>query len=114
MRLTSLLIALLTTSACAAPSSPVTPSEGPWRFSGTVSAMQGGRVSGPIAGAQLSVVSGVNLNARVTTDVSGHYLFPTLSSGRFIVTISAPGYEAVTPVVDLYQDTEVDFALRVH
>ena len=111
MRLHVLLVALLTTSACAA-SSPLTPSEGTWRFSGTISAMDGLRVGSPIAGAQLTVVSGVNTDAKVTSDATGHYVFPSLESDKFTVTIAAPGYVSITPIVDLYGDMEVNFALR--
>jgi len=112
MRLQVLLVALLTTSACVKSSAPLAPSNGTWRFSGTVSALEGGQLGGPIAGAALMVVNGVNLYAKVTTDGAGRYVFPALESGRFSVTISAPGFVSVTPVVDLYQDTDVSFGLR--
>jgi hypothetical protein len=111
MRLQVLLVALLTASACAGPS-PVAPSEGTWKFSGNISALDGTRPAGPIAGAELTVVSGVNMNAKVTTDNAGNYVFPSLDSGRFTVTIAKPGYVSATPVVDLYRDTEVNFALQ--
>ena len=110
MRLKVLLAALLVTSACATPS-PVTPSEGTWRFSGSVSAMAGERVVGPLPGAQLTVVSGVNTNTTVTSDAAGRYSFEGLESGRFTVAIEAPGFVSATPVIDLYRDIEVDFAL---
>ena len=110
MRLGILLIALGVASACAAPS-PFTPSTGRWQFSGTVSRVERGQVGSPIAGAELSVVSGVNMNAKVTTDVSGRYLFTGLESGRFTVAVAARGYLSATPVVDLYRDTEANFAL---
>lgn len=58
------------------------------------------------------VVNGVNLYAKVTTDAAGRYVFPALDSGRFSVAITAPGFVTVTPVVDLYQDTDVSFGLR--
>jgi hypothetical protein len=110
MRLKCLLAALLTTSACAT-SSPVTPSDGTWRFSGTVSAIDGTRVGAPVAGAQLRVVSGVNTAAQVTSDAAGHYVFEGLESGRFTLAIAAPGYVTSTPIVELYRDIEVNFAL---
>jgi len=110
MRLRTLLTALLIGSACATPS-PVTPSAGPWRFSGTVSRVEGGHVGSAIAGAELKVVSGVNINAKVTTDSSGRYVFIALESGRFTVAVAARGYVSAAPVVDLYHDTEANFAL---
>jgi hypothetical protein len=112
MRLKILVIALLATSACATSSSPTTPSSGPWRFSGTVSGMDGVRMSGPIAGAELTVVSGVNVNAKVRSDASGHYTFDNLDEGRFTVAIAAPGYVSAAPIVDLYRDIEANFVLK--
>lgn len=110
MRLGILLVALLVAPACAAPS-PLTPTAGRWQFSGTVSRTERGQVGSPIAGAELSVVSGVNINAKVTTDASGRYLFTGLESGRFTVAVAARGYLRATPIVDLYRDTEANFAL---
>jgi hypothetical protein len=60
----------------------------------------------------LTVLSGVNINAKVTTDILGRYVFTALESGRFTVAVAAPGYLSATPVVDLYRDIEVNFALR--
>jgi hypothetical protein len=110
MRLKLPVLALLAVSACATPA-PVAPEPGPFRFSGTVSAMNGAQPGRPIAGAELTVVSGVNTNARVTSDAEGHYDFSALDSGRFTMAISAPGFVIATPVVDLYRNTEVNFAL---
>jgi hypothetical protein len=73
--------------------------------------MDGRQVSGPIAGAHLTVVSGANAAAAVTSDAAGHYVFERLDGGRFTVAIEAPGYVSATPIIDLYRDTEVDFAL---
>jgi hypothetical protein len=111
MRLAIVLLAGLTMSACTA-SSPLSSSSGPWRFSGTVSRLDGAQVGGPIAGAELTVLSGSNTNARVTTDAGGRYAFTALESGRFTVAIAAPGYQRATPVVDLYRDIEANFALK--
>lgn len=90
------------------PSSPVGPSNGAWRLSGTVSSTAGAR----IAGARLTVQEGTNKDARATTDLTGHFVFEKLQSGRFKVIIEAPGFVSVTPVVELYWDIDVDFALR--
>jgi hypothetical protein len=110
MFLRLLVPALLVMSACTPP--PVTPSPGPWRFSGTVSRVEGGQVGTPIGGAELIVVNGANLNARTTTDRAGRYVFTALDSGTFTLTIGAPGYVSATPVVVLYKDLEANFALR--
>jgi hypothetical protein len=74
--------------------------------------MEGGQVGRPIAGAELTVVSGVNVNTKVTTDSAGRYVFSALESGRFTVAVAAPGFVSTRPVVDLYRDIQVNFALR--
>lgn len=111
MRLNIVVLAVLISSACAM-SAPLVPSNGPWQFSGTVSATDGVRIGSPIAGAELTVVSGANTNAKVRTDAAGHYVFAGLESGRFTLAIAAPGYVKATPVVDLYRDIDVNFALK--
>jgi Carboxypeptidase regulatory-like domain len=112
MRLNVLVLALFATSTCdgVCPLKPTATKE-TWRLSGTVSAMDGGQVGGPIAGATLTVASGVKTDSNATTDVQGRYAFPGLESGRLTLTISAPGYVSNTPSVDLYRDTEVNFVL---
>jgi hypothetical protein len=110
MRVTVLLAAFLATCACSN-SAPLEPSQGSWRFSGTIYALDGSRIGGPIAGAQLTVIDGVNLNASVASDGQGRYLFPSLEGGKFTVRIAAPGYASITPVVRLTGDTDADFAL---
>jgi hypothetical protein len=110
MRLFLLAGFVIIASACAS-SSPVTPTEGPWRFSGTISAREGEHVGAPIANAELTVISGANIDARVRSDAAGRYAFEALDGGRFTVSITAPGYIPATPVVQLYRDTEVNFAL---
>jgi hypothetical protein len=114
IRLNILLLVILTTSACikAAPLVPTT--QGPFRFSGTVSALNGTQIGRPISGAQLTIVSGVNANTKSSTDSGGHFVFPSLDNGKFNLTISAPGYASATPVVELFEDTEVDFVLKPH
>lgn len=110
----SLLLALaaaVLASACELPS-PSTPSPGPFRFSGSVSSMDGARAGSPIAGAQLTVVKGPNVDANVSTGADGRYAFEALGSGRFTVMIAAPGYVSATPVIDLYRDLDVNFALK--
>ncbi len=73
--------------------------------------MVGGQTGRPIAGAELTVVSGANRNARVNSDAGGRYLFTDLEEGRFTVTIAARGFATATPVVDLYHDVDATFAL---
>ena len=111
MRLKVLVIALLAASACTK-SSPSAPSGGPWKFSGTVSGIDGVRLGGPISGADLTVVSGANVNAKVKSDASGRYVFDNLEGGRFTVAIAARGFVSASPVVDLYRDTEANFVLK--
>ena len=112
LRRNVLVIALLiVTSACHLPE-PLTPSNGPWRLSGTIFAVDGSRTGTPLARAQLTVVSGASANTTVATDAAGHYVFPALESGRVSVNISAPGFISVTPAIDLYSDLDLDFALK--
>ncbi len=118
MRLNVLVLALFATTTCDSlcpalkPTTPTKATPGPWRLSGTIYGMNGGRIGGPIAGATLTVVSGVNTDANVTTDAQGHFVFPSLESGRITLTISAPGYVSTAPSVDLMKDTEVNFVLN--
>ena len=112
MRVRVIACALLLSPACALPN-PTTPSsDGPWRLSGTVSTNAGAKVGGPIVGAELQVVKGVNTSARVWTDSSGHFVFETLEPGRFTMTVSAAGHPTASPVVDLYRNIDVSFALQ--
>jgi hypothetical protein len=111
MRPRLLVLTVVVMSACVPPP-PVAPSPGPWRFSGTVSRFEGSQVGASIAGAELTVVSGANVNARTTTDRAGRYVFTALDTGTFTVAIAAPGYVSATPVVALYQDLEANFALK--
>jgi hypothetical protein len=99
---------MLAIAGCTTMSSPVRPSNGSWRLSGTVSSSTGG----PIAGAQFTVQDGVNKDAQVMSDASGRFVFARLESARFKMVIDAPGFVSVAPVIDLYQDLEVDFALH--
>jgi hypothetical protein len=94
-----------------AQTAPAAPSTGPLRFSGSISALERAQVGAPIPGAALTVISGVNAAAAVTTDGTGHFSFENLQSGRFTLRITAPGYIGVTPVVELYRDTEANFVL---
>ena len=104
----TILLAALLTSSCTR-LSPFAPTEGPFRFSGTVSALTGAH--SPIRGAELVVIKGVNTNTKVLSDASGRYMFDGLERGRFTISIAAPGFVSVSPVVDLYRDIEVNFAL---
>jgi hypothetical protein len=111
MRLRILLTALLTASACVA-QSPLEPITGPLQFSGTIYRVEGSQVGAPIAGADLTVMTGVNANAKATTNGSGRYVFNGLEGGSFTVFIAAPGYVTATPVVNLFRHTEANFGLK--
>jgi hypothetical protein len=100
------LAGLLAAGACTG--NLVRPSNGAWRLSGTIDST----AAIPIAGARLTVQEGANRDAQATSDASGRYSFARLESGRFTIVIDAPGFVSVTPVVDLYEDLEVNFALR--
>jgi hypothetical protein len=99
---------ILAFTGCVPMESPVRPSNGAWRLSGTVISSSGGA----IAGALFTVQDSANKDAQVISDASGRYVFPRLESGRFRMAIDAPGFVSVAPVIDLYEDLEVDFALR--
>jgi hypothetical protein len=101
-----LAIVLFATDACIKRSS-LSPGSGPWRFSGTITSVSGGR----IAGARLIVLDGPNSNVQTTTDAAGNYVFQSLESGRFSVLIEAHGFVSITPQVDLFRDVEATFAL---
>ena len=94
-------------SACMTSSEPLTPSDGPWRFSGAIKTLSGSN----IAGARLTVLTGANATAHVTTGADGRYLFENLSGGRFNVLIEASGFASIQPRVDLFRDIEANFAL---
>jgi Carboxypeptidase regulatory-like domain len=97
--------AILTAASC---KGPLSVNNGAWRFDGSVRSI----VGGPVIGARLVVLDGPNQGQQVTTDASGHYDFPKLESGRFVMTIDAPGFVSVNPIVDLYTNLEVNFALH--
>jgi hypothetical protein len=104
--------ALLASTACdllkhSEPAAPV-PSGVRYQMSGTILALP----STPLAGVTLTVMDGSDEGAHVSTDGAGHYAFASLSSGRFHMVISAPGYDSAFPVVDLIRDISVDFALH--
>ena len=99
---------MLAITGCTPVTSPVRPSNGAWRLAGTVISSTGG----PIPGALFTVQDSANKDAQVISDASGRYEFARLESGRFKMIIDAPGFVSVAPVIDLFQDLEVDFALR--
>jgi hypothetical protein len=113
MRLHAFLLILLAASGCAK-STPLSPAEmeGPWRFAGSVSRLDTTGSIVPISGAELTVTDGVNLDSRVTSDSAGRYDFGALRGGRFTLTVAAHGYISVRPVVELFRDTNVNFALK--
>ena len=60
----------------------------------------------------MTMNSGDEVRARTTTDDSGHYAFNGLETGRFNMTISAPGFVSLTPKVNLDRDMRADFAIQ--
>jgi hypothetical protein len=105
-----LVVAVALSCACvvvpATPVSPVSP-DGMVRFTGAIISLAGGQ----IAGARLTVLNGVNKDAQVTTDATGHYAFASLQSGTFNVLIAANGFTSITPQIDLFQNLDANFAL---
>jgi hypothetical protein len=106
-----LIAVLVIGPACSVPTH-VAPSTGPWHFSGTVFATDDVKVGAPIAGAQLTLTSDDEVRARATSDTSGRYVFNKLESGRFRLTISAPGFATLSPSVNLDGDMRADFAMK--
>ena len=107
----AVLTAVVVLTACSAPTH-VTPSTGPWHFSGTVFAMDELTVGAPIAGAQLTLTNDDEVRARTTSDTAGRYVFNALETGSFRLTISAPGFTTLTPSVNLDADLRADFAMK--
>lgn len=111
LRLVSVVVFLasLLSSACVNSTSPLAPAsaDGTARFTGSISSMAGAK----IAGARLTVLTGPNKDAQVTTDAGGHYEFSSLQSGSFNVLIEAPGFASIAPKIDLYSDIDANFAL---
>ncbi len=108
----ALLLALAVTggAACAiVPATPLAPSsaDGTVRFTGNVISLS----TGAIPGATLTIESGVNKNAQVTTGADGHYVFAGLQPDDFSVLIEAAGFTSITPRVNLFSDVDATFAL---
>jgi hypothetical protein len=112
MRLFLLLCVAALCSACETMKTPIAPSKGPWKLTGSIASMAGARLGPPVVGAELTVTSGVNSNARVMTDHSGHFAFDALETDKFTVAINAPGFVGLTPFVNLFGDTDVTFVLK--
>jgi hypothetical protein len=108
----ALLFAVVLTGAAACvatPAAPLAPSsaDGTVRFTGSVISLS----SGKIAGARLTVLTGVNKDAQVTTDSGGRYVFAGLQPDGFSVLIEAAGFVSITPRVNLFNDIDATFAL---
>jgi len=70
------------------------------------------KVGAPIAGAQLTLTTNDEVRAKATSDTSGRYVFATLETGQFRLTISAPGFTTLTPRVNVEGDMRADFAMK--
>src|ERR1700761_605672 len=70
-----------------------------------------------VAGAKVSVVNvSTNETKELTTDSSGHYVVPFLTPGTYDVSVAAAGFNGTKEVgikIDVSQNREVDFALKV-
>src|SRR5665213_1118259 len=106
----ALLLALaMMGAACAiTPASPLAPSsaDGTVRFTGNVINLS----TGTIAGARLTILSGVNKDAQVTTGADGRYVFAGLQPDGFNVLIEAAGFTSITPRVNLFNDIDATSA----
>ena len=104
----ALVLAVGGTAACtsAAPLAP-TSADGTVRFTGSIISF----ATGTIAGARLTVLSGVNKDTQVTTDAAGRYAFTSLQPDSFDVLIEAAGFKSITPRVNLFIDLDATFAL---
>jgi hypothetical protein len=107
----ALTAALAVSMGCSVPTN-ATPSTGPWDFSGTVFVLEDLTLGAPIAGAQLTLSTDHEVRARTTSDASGRYMFKDLETGRFSLTIAAPGFRTLTPSVSVERDLRADFALK--
>ena len=104
-------VALVGLTACvttSAPLAPLAPTSTTSQFTGSVGTIGGS----PIAGARLTVIDGVNTGVQTQTAANGRYVFGNMTNGKFTMTISAPGFVSVSPLVVLSGDTDVSFALR--
>jgi hypothetical protein len=70
------------------------------------------KLGAPIAGAQLTLTSDDEVKARATSDTSGSYVFSELETGRFLLTIAAPGFATLTPSVNLDGNMRANFAMK--
>ena len=115
VRPTALVVLLLAlviggAAACTLPSgTPLTPTsaDGTVRFTGNIISLANGKISG----ARLTVLSGVNKDAHVTTDAAGRYACASLQPDSFDVLIEAAGFVSITPRVYLFNDVDANFAL---
>jgi hypothetical protein len=104
-------VGILLLAACSSPAT-LAPSQGPWRLSGTIFAMEGLQVGAPVGSARLTVASAEQIKAVTTSDASGRYVLDGLETGQFTLTVSAPGFITLTPTVHMDRDIQADFAIR--
>jgi hypothetical protein len=84
---------------------------------GTMQGVVTDQTGATVAAAKVSVVNlGTNETKDLTTDTSGHYVVPFLTPGSYSVSISATGFAGAKETnikIDVAQNREVDFALKV-
>jgi hypothetical protein len=103
------LSVLLAGCGSSAPTAPSTPAPARLTLSGVVS----GAGVGPLGGARVEVVSGVNLGQSATADAAGRYTLVDLVPGAMTLRASAAGYVPQTSTVTPSASQTVDFSLAV-
>ena len=70
-------------------------------------------IAGPVGGARVDVLDGVNAGRSTVADAGGHYTLTNLTSGAFTLRVSATGFVPQSTPVTLADNDTVDFTLAV-